>query len=1019
MDKRGFYPIIPYTPAYNLILNLDPSKIDNNKTSPMSAPTSPTKLSGSSSGKPRHVIGICALESKSRSKPMRNILDRLLASNSHPTNPVHFELILFTDQMILNEPISQWPNCDALIAFYSSGFPLEKAIAYQKARGIFCVNDLVMQYVLQDRRLTQLILEAIDVPTPKRIWLNSPRDSPPMVISAELSEIVSRDFNVDISSPQYYKRVGASLTATGIRVGRETLQRPFIEKPANADDHNIWIYERDGMVCKMFRKVANKSSERVPEEEVTWRGSLDDSISLVYEEFLSVDSGEDIKVYTVGPNYAYAESRKSPFVDGIVRRNAQGKEIRTVTQLTEEEQEICRRVCMAFGQTVCGFDLIRSGGKSYVIDINGWSFVKGSDPYYDKAAKILKDTFIQIARRKRRHSVLSGSPGTLLQVAPLENDFLMGQWKLKAYVGVFRHADRTPKQKLKVYAKHPKLFEFFLNSQKRCEEAGKREVTLRSQKELETLASLCREIVDSEAGTRCNGLCLNHSDSGSTIYSDGEFIASSDSIASSIASYKSLTLGPGTSSLQQILKVLDKKLKVPGTKVQMRQPDLMSPSNLQIILKWGGEFTHAGRHQSKDSGENLRKDLTILNKRILDDVRVYSSAERRVQATAQVFSKAFFPIAELPDNFVTTSSELLDDNLLEKKLFDGVKQKIRQNFRKNPLVLEILSALRRHQLLLNENYTNYVKAEEQPKRWCCSESPLLFKERWDKHFNDVLSSGDSETDGKEDCWKVDLSRISDLYDSIRYDAIHHRQFLVQMLVGESEVNKEDDSENVSIYERNYKSLVNLFDDLHRLFRMITPLEYGFTRGERLRISKQISGKLMAKVVQELEEACAVESSEPFVRLFFTKETHMHALMNLIRYSGIPLSSGSSTGNTGAMTPTISKKDISSELESLSYDESVQEGIADLNPLNISTQPDTNEVDLDYLSQICFEFYEKTKPDGHRSYSIRIGISKGAHDAHLFDLQMDAKHAVTVKGRTWITEYLDGEQVLSWFHSLVN
>ena len=176
---------------------------------------------------------------------------------------------------------------------------------------------------------------------------------------------------------------------------------------------------------------------------------------------------------------------------------------------------------------------------------------------------------------------------------------------------------------------------------------------------------------------------------------------------------------------------------------------------------------------------------------------------------------------------------------------------------------------------------------------------------------------------------------------------------------------------------------------------------------------------MAKVVQELEEACAVESSEPFVRLFFTKETHMHALMNLIRYSGIPLSSGSSTGNTGAMTPTISKKDISSELESLSYDESVQEGIADLNPLNISTQPDTNEVDLDYLSQICFEFYEKTKPDGHRSYSIRIGISKGAHDAHLFDLQMDAKHAVTVKGRTWITEYLDGEQVLSWFHSLVN
>ena len=79
----------------------------------------------------------------------------------------------------------------------------------------------------------------------------------------------------------------------------------------------------------------------------------------------------------------------------------------------------------------------------------------------------------------------------------------------------------------------------------------------------------------------------------------------------------------------------------------------------------------------------------------------------------------------------------------------------------------------------------------------------------------------------------------------------------------------------------------------------------------------------------------------------------------------------------------------------------------------------DEIDLDYLSQICFEFYEKVKVDnGTRSYSLRIGVSKGAHDAHLFDLQMDAKHAVTVKGRTWITEYLDGEQVLEWFQSLV-
>lgn len=78
-----------------------------------------------------------------------------------------------------------------------------------------------------------------------------------------------------------------------IEINGISIHKPFVEKPVDADDHNIAIYyptSAGGGCKKLFRKIGNRSSEFYPDiHEVRRDGSY------IYEEFVETQ-GTDVKV---------------------------------------------------------------------------------------------------------------------------------------------------------------------------------------------------------------------------------------------------------------------------------------------------------------------------------------------------------------------------------------------------------------------------------------------------------------------------------------------------------------------------------------------------------------------------------------------------------------------------------------------------------------------------------------------------------------------------------------------------
>jgi hypothetical protein len=148
--------------------------------------------------------------------------------------------------------VENWPRCDILISFFSTDFPLFKAVEYVKLRNPVCINDLHAQALLWDRRVVVSILDHFGIPTPRRLIAS--RDGGAK-LDPELSALVESHTGLKLSLEEPMADVRMSEDGEAIIVNGQVMEKPFVEKPVNGEDHNVYIYFKGGQGRRLFRKV--------------------------------------------------------------------------------------------------------------------------------------------------------------------------------------------------------------------------------------------------------------------------------------------------------------------------------------------------------------------------------------------------------------------------------------------------------------------------------------------------------------------------------------------------------------------------------------------------------------------------------------------------------------------------------------------------------------------------------------------------------------------------------------------
>lgn len=434
----------------------------------------------------------------------------------------------------------------------------------------------------------------------------------------------------------------------------------------------------------------------------------------------------------------------------------------------------------------------------------------------------------------------------------------------------------------------------------------------------------------------------------------------------------------------------------------------------------------------------------------------------------------------MPDDFIQVRKDLLDDSNAAKDVMDKVKKKLKlllregnsappqftwpkENIPEPSVVLSIVVELMKfHRKVMRFNFNNLDldnpsedrkgseesatrKESDNPSvssiqgRWCAGEDARLFKERWEKLFAEFC-----------DTEKVDPSKLSELYDSMKFDALHNRQFLEWVFMPPENMLYEDEH----AIEVKEDSVEPQKDE---------PSNGNSSKGNSKRGSRSLSAEPPnGEKVEDKPETLAhrmgfkrgpaanlgtmqplglEEAYDSYFKLYtgnnpaktkidkrLSKLRELYKLAKVLFDFVTPQEYGIKDAEKleiGLLTSLPLLQEIVMDLEevqasanakSFFYFTKESHIYTLLNCIlegGIQTKIDRRAIpELDYLSQICFELYEARDSEAATfSYSIRISISPGCHTFDPLDVQLDSRHAIGCTPRRSLTAHQDWKEVI--------